>query len=50
MVTPRSACLMPQLAGHNDSSKGEGPAHVDGAVVEGHGQWSCSWGTAQVLG
>lgn len=26
-----------QLASHNDSSKGEGTAHVDGAVVEGHG-------------
>lgn len=26
-----------QLAGHNDSSKGEGTAHVDGTVVKGHG-------------
>lgn len=27
-----------QLASHNDSSKGQSPAHVDGAVVEGHGR------------
>ena len=27
-----------QLARHYDSSKGEGSAHVDGAVVEGHGR------------
>ena len=26
-----------QLTRHNDSGKGEGSAHVDGAVVEGHG-------------
>lgn len=26
-----------QLGGDNDGSKGEGTAHVDGAVVEGHG-------------
>ena len=26
-----------QLTSHNDSSKGEGAPHVDGAVVEGHG-------------
>lgn len=27
-----------QLGSHNDGSKGEGTAHVDGAVVEGHGR------------
>lgn len=29
--------LDPQLSSHNDSSEGQGPAHVDGTVVEGHG-------------
>ena len=26
-----------KLTSHNDGSKGQRPAHVDGAVVEGHG-------------
>ena len=36
-----------QLGSHNDSSKGQSPAHVDGTVVESHG---CGFALGEELG